>query len=111
MIFVSPILFYYSQEDTLSGREESFKRQSDIVNVSRVKRPNSTDHNHQPENDSCESVGTSEDQPQPRKKRFELVPCSVPRCKNCDTVFLNEDLMTTECSFHRVPPQNYQVLL
>lgn len=97
------------EAEHLSGHEESFKRQSNMANVNRGKRPNTKDHYQQSEYDTGVSVGTDEDQPQPRKKRFDLVPCSIPRCKNCGTNFHDEDLMATECTFHRVPPQSYQV--
>ena len=82
-----------------------------MVNVNRGKRQNTEDHYQQPDSDPGVSVGTHEDQRQPRKKRFELVPCSVPRCKKCDTVFLSKESMMTECRFHLAPPQNYQVTL
>lgn len=97
-------------QDNPSGSDESFKGQSNMKHVNPAKRPIQNDHYDQPRNDSGISLAPSgKDQLSPRKKRFFTAPCNIPSCKNCGTVFHHKELMATDCRFHRLPPQSYEV--
>lgn len=96
-------------EDSASGDHERSARQSNREIAKTAKRPKQDEHYSEQDHDSGVSFASGvSDQPRPRK-RFHTVRSKIPCCKNCGIVFHEQNLLATECRFHRVQPQSYEV--
>lgn len=80
-----------------------------MVNVNGVKRSKTEENLAQPSSATGLSMATKKNSHSRPRKKFDMVPCNIPRCKNCGTIFHDGNSMATECRFHRVPPQSYEV--